>query len=101
MFPQDENYLPSLVDAWRTSGAEVLYRDPTAEAFETEDAIQQVVKDVKTSADGRYHRFLLENNLIIPEAAKGSGLIVIISGRMKHELTRDRLWQFCEQALAS
>lgn len=100
-FLQLENYLPSLAAAWTTTGAEVVYHNPISEAFETEEAIKEVVKEMKKSADGRYHRFLLENRAIIPEAAKGSGLIVIIMSRQRHELTRDRLWQFNEDALAS
>lgn len=56
---------------------------------------------MKTSADGHYHRFLLENSLIIPEAAKGSGLVVIISQTKKAKLTKGGLWFLNEQALAS
>lgn len=56
-------------------------------------------RSVKQDADRRYHRYLRDAGLIIPDLAKASGLVVIANGAVREQMDREGLAQQNEQVL--
>lgn len=78
--------------------AKFILHDPAKTPFASSASATEVLSEIKDNADERYHRFLADRGQLIPQEAKGSGLVLLSIGRGWHEVVNEGRLQVYEEA---